>query len=298
MPRGRREARHRRWIQDLRSAAALGTPDALALAVQGLVEDPHFAANHAFPLGRVEGELLPGGEILAQGRAPLSFLEELARQPLAVFRALAALAWTLRYLHQGGEKARGWVERLARDKREEVRHGVRVALQRYGDQHPERFRELLTRWLEHRPPLSPRLQALALELVPQAFPEWSAAQGMRWLEHLPLREHPLVQKAWVRTVANWGAREGETVLHHLGRWLLTRPRRAPWVAQALARPWAARHPQQVLHLLEAMYHRWGKRRWLTQALQALERQGMLPMPYSQLLEQWTESTEPTTPPSS
>ncbi len=291
MARNRRDARQRRWLQDLRSAAALGTPDALALAVQGLLEDPAFAGNRPFPAGRVEAELLPAGEVLAPRRVPQRFLEELARQPLAVFRALAAVAWTLRYLqHPNGPRA--WVERLARDDREEVRHAVLATLRRHGDRFPQAFQRLVTDWLERRPPASPRLQAIALELLPQALADEPVDRVMQRLERAPLQDHPLVQKAWVQAVAALGAREGPTVLHHLGRWLLTRPRRAPWIAQALARPWAAQHPRQALHLLEAMYHRWGRRRWLTQALQALERQGVLPTSWQALLEQWTEHPEP------
>ena len=257
-----KDTQQRQWMQSLRSAAALGTPDALALAVQGLLEDKTIAANRPLPLGRVEKELLPAGEILAKPSVPRVFLEELGRLPYAAFRALAAAAWTLRYL-RGDPRAKKPLEALAKDERDEVRHAVMATLRTHGPQHAPRFRELV----------------------------------QDWLEKAPLQSHPVVQKAWVKAVAALGARDGPTVLHRFGRWLLTRPRRAPWIAQALSRPWAARHPQQTLNLLQAMYHRWGRRRWITQALQALERAEVLPIPPEQLLQQWTETDLPPETPS-
>ncbi len=286
-----KEAQHRQWMQALRSAAALGTPDALALAVQGLLEDKTVAANGALPLGRVEKELLPAGEILAKPSVPRLFLEELSRQPYAAFRALAAVAWALRYL-RGETRVKSHLESLAKDERDEVRHAVVAALRTHGPRHAARFRNLVQEWLTRRPPLSPRVQSIALELLPRVVEGEEVTVALDWLEKAPLQTHPVVQKAWVRALSALGARDGPSVLHRFGRWLLTRPRRAPWMAQALARPWAARHPKQTLNLLQAMYHRWGRRRWITQALQALERAGELPATPEQLLQQWTETESP------
>lgn len=278
-------------MQALRSAAALGTPDALALAVQGLLEDRTIAANRPLPLGRVEKELLPAGEILARPSVPRVFLEELGKLPYAAFRALAAAAWALRYL-RGETRAKAHLEALAKDERDEVRHAVVATLRTHGPRYTARFRALVQEWLTRRPPPSPRVQAIALELLPRVVEEEEVTVALDWLEKAPLQTHPVVQKAWVRALSVLGARDGATVLHRFGRWLLTRPRRAPWMAQALARPWAARHPQQTLNLLQAMYHRWGRRRWITQALQALERAGVLSIPPEQLLQQWTETEFP------
>ena len=291
-----KDTQQRQWMQSLRSAAALGTPDALALAVQGLLEDKTIAANRPLPLGRVEKELLPAGEILAKPSVPRVFLEELGRLPYAAFRALAAAAWTLRYL-RGDPRAKKPLEALAKDERDEVRHAVMATLRTHGPQHAPRFRELVQEWLTRQPPPSPRVQAIALELLPRVAEGEDVTAVLDWLEKAPLQSHPVVQRAWVKAVAALGARDGPTVLHRFGRWLLTRPRRAPWIAQALSRPWAARHPQQTLNLLQAMYHRWGRRRWITQALQALERAEVLPIPPEQLLQQWTETDLPPETPS-
>ncbi len=291
-----KETQQRQWMQSLRSAAALGAPDALALAVQGLLDDKTIAANRPLPLGRVEKELLPAGEILAKPSVPRVFLEELGRLPYAAFRALAAVAWTLRYL-RGDAHAKTPLEALAKDERDEVRHAVMATLRTHGPQYAPRFQELVQEWLTRRPPPSPRVQAIALALLPQVVEGEDVTAVLDWLEKAPLQNHPVVRKAWVKALSALGARNGPTVLHRFGRWLLTRPRRAPWMAQALSRPWAARHPQQTLDLLQAMYHRWGRRRWITQALQALEREGVLTVSPDTLLQQWTETVPPPESPS-
>ncbi len=278
----------RQWMQALRSAAALGRPDGLALAVEALLEDRDVAANRPLPPGRVEKDLVPAGEILARPAVPASFLQELARQPYAAFRALAVAAWALRYL-QGREEARPPLEALARDERDEVRHALLAVFRKHGDRAPQRVTALVDAWLRPRAGVSPRQQAVALGLLPLVA-QWEGVEAaLDRLEKARLPSHPTVEHAWDQALAGLGLLDGPAVLHRFGRWLLTHPRRGPRMARALARPWAARHPQPTLDLLEAMYHRWGRRRWITQALQALERAGALPAPPEEMMRRWEET---------
>ncbi len=283
-----RPSQRRQWLQALSAAASLGNAEALALALDTLLEDGDVAANRPLSPGRVEKTLLPAGEILARPSVPERLLQELARSPYAAFRALAAAAWALRYL-RGEPKAGTHLEALAKDERDEVRHALVRVLRKHGHQAPERVRALVDGWLAGRPASSPRIQAVALYLLPLLAEEEGVEAALDRLEKARLQNHPAVDEAWVQALADLGRKDGSAVLHRFGRWLLTRPRRAPRMAQALARPWAAHYPRQTLHLLEAMYHRWGRRRWITQALQALAREGALSKSVDDLLREWTET---------
>lgn len=271
----RRKKRASEWLQTLRAAAALGEQEALEVALGLWLEDPAIAGNQPLPPARLEREVVPGGALLAQETVPRAFLETLTEHRLAAFRALAAAAWATRYL-SGDDAAQKPLETLVKDARDEVRETLFRTLAAPSAPRT-RLARLVGAWLPTGKSPSPRVQALALRLLPLlAETEEDALAALDTLERTRLQDHPLVDEAWVEALSALGRRFPQAVMRRFGKWLLSRPRWAPRIARVLARPWAADHATEALRLLEAMAHRWGQRRWITQALQALARESALP----------------------
>ena len=286
-------SRRRKQVQEplrlLQAAVALGQEEALEAALGYWLEDEAIAGNRRLSAARVTRELVPAGRLLADEKVPVRFLARLARHRLAAFRAMAAAAWAFRFLHgPDRDAARDWLTRLSRDDREEVREAMRVALlEGCGEGCEGRVLGFVRDWL-HEKGLSPKTKAIALALLRAMVtqPE-DVAKALDLIEKARLPRHESLREAWVTTLAALGRLAPDVVLDRFGRWLLARPRWAPWMAQALARKWAAQRPTQVLHLLEAMTHRWGRRKCIVQALQGLVREGVLEGDEVQrLLSEW------------
>ncbi len=270
-------------LRDVRLAARFGDPEALDAALEGLLEDPAVAANRDLPPDLISRLLVPAGQALAAPTVPDTYLDSLAASPYAAYRALAAAAWGERFA-RGAAPPRA-LERLARDPRAEVRTALQQALARA----PQARRAALVRaWLTPRtPPRSPRAVALAWDLAPAVLSPaelWDRAAV--WAAR---DEAADLRPALVRALHAAASRDPDLALQRLraARWP------APLVAQVLAGPWAAARPDAALDLLRGLYARHGRRRWLTQALKALERHGAL-SDAAAVLRAW--DTAPETPP--
>ncbi len=257
------------FLRDVRLAARLGTPEALDAALQGLLAEDTVAANRALPPRVLTRLIVPAGQALAVDTVPEAYRQRLARSPYAALRALAAAAWGTRFAH--GQAPMRALEAVARDPRPEVRTALRLALTHAP---PSRRAALVHQWLTPRtPPRSPRAVALAWEMAPDVLPPdelWRYATV--WATH---GEGPEWQPAMVRALHVAAARDPDLAMQRL-RAAWTRERwPARLVAQVLAGPWAAHRAQDVLALLHDLYTRYGHRRWITQALKALERHAAL-----------------------
>ncbi len=253
------------WLQDVRLAARWGQAEALDAALDGLRAEPAIRANRRLSPEMVHQALVPAGRALAVASVPASYLRALARSPYAAYRAVAAAAWAQRYAQ--GRASLAVLEPLAKDPREEVRAALLAVLRTA----PQKARQALVRtWLTPGPrPRSPRLIALAWDLAPDALPPaevweralvWAArdeagdlAPALASALQAAARQDPAL--AWERLEQAWAM-------------ALLPP---PLLARVLGGAWAARRPDAALRLLRELYWRYGRRRWLTQALQALQR---------------------------
>ncbi len=269
------------FLRDVRLAARFGDPEALDAALEGLRAEPAIAANREVPPDLLTRLLLPAGQALAAATVPAGYLDSLAASPYAAYRALAAAAWGERFAR--GQDPSPTLEALARDPRPEVRQALRLALQ---NAPRPRLAALTRAWLTPRtPPRSPRAVALAWDLAPQVLPPaelWDRAAV--WAAR---DEAADLRPALVRALQQAAAQDPDLAVERLrAAWEQARwP--APVIAQVLAGPWAAARPDAVLDLLRALYARHGRRRWLTQALKALERQRAI-ADAEAVLRAWTQ----------
>ena len=269
------------FLRDVRLAARFGDPEALDAALEGLRAEPAIAANHEVPPDVISRLLIPAGQALAAATVPVAYLNSLAASPYAAYRALAAIAWGERFAR--GQSPSPTLNALARDPRPEVRQALRLALQRAAR---PRLAAWIRAWLTPRtPPRSPRAVALAWDLAPQALPPaelWDRAAV--WAARDEAADlHP----ALVRALQQAAAQDPDLALERLRAAWEHEHWPAPVIAQVLAGPWVATRPDAALALLRALHARHGRRRWLTQALKALERHHVI-ADAEAVLRGWTQ----------
>ncbi len=273
------------WLQDVRLAARLGHEAALDAALAGLLEEPAVAANRPLPPDMVQRVLVPGGQALAAATVPEGYLRRLATAPYAALRALAAAALARRFAQ--GRATSQALEPLARDARAEVHDALQAVLSTAPQ---PRLAALVRAWLIPRqPPRSPRAVALAWELAPLALPPselWD--QAARWVRH---EAFAALEPAIVRALLAAAKADPALALQQLRTGLAQRRWPPTLAARVLGGPWAAAHAAEVLPLLRGLYARHGRRRWLTQALQALARRGAIDDPEA-VLRAWEQTPTP------
>lgn len=264
------------WLQDVRLAARFGDPEVLDAALEGLRQHPAVAANRALPPDLVQRVLVPAGQALAAGPVSAAYLRSLAASPYAAYRALAAAAWGTRYAR--GRAAPDALLPLAADPRPEVRDALQAVL---AAAPRARQAALVRAWLTPGPrPRSPRAVALAWALAPAVLSPaavWDHAEA--WAAR---DEAAALRPAIVAALQAVAARAPDLALQRLQAGRLP----PPWRAQVLAGAWAAARAPDALALLRALYVRYGRRRWLTQALRALARAGALDDDVDAVLRAW------------
>ncbi|NPA26285.1 MAG: hypothetical protein GXO36_01605 [Chloroflexi bacterium] len=271
------------FLTDVRIAARFGHPDALDEVLGRLLQDRAIAANRTLPSTRVQRELVPVGQALAQGAVPDAYLFSLAESPYAAYRAIAAAALAHRQAQNRDEARQAVLERLARDARDEVH----VALAQTLAQVPASpaLRAWLQDWLTRaQPPVSPRARALALRVAPRVF----SPQAL-WarLPTVPDAGDARVQDALVEAFQAAARRAPQQAMDQLRAWW----REGRWppalIARAMSGPWLLTVTPQGLELLAELYRRYGRRRWLTQPLKMLAREGAI-SDVDALLRSWEE----------
>ncbi|NPA07188.1 MAG: hypothetical protein GXO54_07300 [Chloroflexi bacterium] len=260
-------------LTDLRIAARFGHPDALDEVLARLMDDPSIAGNRVLPATRVQRELVPLGWALAEGAVDDAYLHSLVQSPYAAYRALAAVALARRQGQAPNTERGRALERLARDPREEVRVALRTALERGAREGWPGLAAWVRGWLTRaQPPLSPRARALALTLAAEVLPE---TELWPMLAHVPNMDDARVQDALVHAFQRLARHNPDEALARLEAWWRTRRWPPMLVARAMSGPWLAAVWPRGQDLLRALYHKYGRRRWLTQPLKMLVREGVI-----------------------
>ncbi len=265
------------WLFDLKSAARLGSAEALDAALEGLLAWRAVAANAPLDEEAVVRRLMPLGAVLSTPTVPEKYLLALAGRPLAGYRALAGVALTLRVL-KGNPDLKPPLTRLAADKRPEVRLAVAAALGKYGQDAFPQARDLLRDWL--RPHHSPRVWQTALQAVAALAPV-SPQELLAIVETLTPRQiaHPEMMrpltKAMKRIAAFSPPQGQEAVLGVLAQWVQNEGAAVELSLRVLHAEWARRLPDLALGFLDALETFGGPRR-LVRRTQAFIREGLPP----------------------
>ena len=253
-------------VTDLKAAVQLGAAEALDLALDALGEWGNFVSNARLSEEDVLKLLVPLGEVLAEPSVPYPYLQMLATHRLVGARALAAVAWGVRYL-RAQPVDRQMLAQLGADRRAEVRVALRAVLRRHGKANPQRLAALLETWLNCH--TSPRLQILAVESLSALPPD----MGLRLAVRCRDVEHEKVQAALGKTLRKFAAaREGKAVLTLLEAWAQTDPLPSKVITTALRGGWAMKTDRQrALAILDLLEQHGGSSRALRRARQGLER---------------------------
>jgi hypothetical protein len=257
----------RQLLRDLKAAALLGNPEAVNLALDGLLAFPGVAANDRLPEPLLEKVILPVGEALTP--LPTRLVLPLLGHRLAAGRAIGAVALAHQFL-SGQTSVLQHLSKAAGDPRAEVRAALGKALLAGGKKDAEKLRPLVTAWLEQP---APRPRHTALICLP-ALAENIGEGTIELLELLGSDLEEEVGAALVETL-NALARAGlaDPVLGLLARWG-AQPRANAWViCRVLSAAWAADHPQEVAAILRSLSSQDGAENDVNHALRALERHG-------------------------
>jgi hypothetical protein len=274
------KAAGREFLRDLKAAAALGTPEALDLALLGLRNLPEVRGNQALDSGSIEKLLLPAGEMLGEQRVPYAYLEELSHDHLAAIRALPAAAFVLRTC-RGSVEGDEVLIRLAADARPEVRRVLALASRECAAEGQTRPLTLASSWLTE--PVDPkkaaahaRRQATALEMLvnftriaPQAV--LAAARGQKQ------NPDPDVRAALAGLLVAAG-QSGQTidVLDLLEMWAADAEPNEWVICRVLSAHWAANTSGRAAAILDALEASLGLTSSITNARRALARKGENP----------------------
>lgn len=282
------KAEFRILLRDIQAAARIGHADSLYAALDGLLDLPQFSGNHLIPVTALQQIILPVGQTLARPRINAATLRPLTTHSYAVFRATAAAALTLQYLQGINGTTLKDLTTLGQDPRDDVRGAIRVALLYHQEDGAEMLDILYEAWLTSG---SPRLQSLALDILPQ-LPEQNALKKLRQLKAETLGSNPEFKKFLANILSQLAAGDyPEEVLSLLENWA-AQPQPDTWlIGRCLAKPWAAAYPQQTLALLKTLAAHSGPNKQVRKALRSLHQRGAH-AEVSAALQKWQQSDNP------
>ncbi|MEN8243042.1 MAG: hypothetical protein ABFS17_14080, partial [Chloroflexota bacterium] len=250
-------------ITDIKAAARIGHPESLWAALEGLLNLPQTLGNPPMTPAFIEKAILPVGEALASPRLNLALIQPLSDEPQAVLRASAAAALAFRYLNQDQITIKQ-LNKPAADSRQDVRLALQFGLSKTDD--PLKIEPLIEQWL---PASSPRLQALAISLLPH-----QPGQALARLAAQKINSDPDVRAALVGTlIALAQAGQAEDVLTLLAKWAADQDNHIWTICKTLAGSWAAKFPEQALDILSALIPQADNPKQIINTLQALHRHG-------------------------
>ncbi len=258
----------RELLRDLKAAATLGKPEAVDIALDGLLALPGVASNNRLPEGFLEQVVLPVGNMLAS--LPPRYLRPLATHSLVAGRAIGAVVFAHHFV-KGEETGPNDLLPFAQDPRPEVRLALGRSLLELGEAHPDRLLPLAESWL--RDP-RPRLRSTALVFLP-ALSGVPDAPLVAWLQPLGEDESPEVRRELAEALKRLATQGwAEPVLGLLSAWAAATPPKAWLVCRTLSGSWAADHPARVDGILRVVYAETGVTSSITNALRALRRHGV------------------------
>ncbi len=139
----------RQILRDLKAATLLGNPEAVDIALNGLLAIPGVAANDRMTEGFLDKVILPVGQALVTMKT--SQLRPLLNHSLAAGRAIGAVALANQFM-AGMDATPKDLHKPANDPRADVRVALGHALRIAGPQDPARLLDLGTPWLMNAAP--------------------------------------------------------------------------------------------------------------------------------------------------
>lgn len=272
-------------LRDIQAAARIGHTESLYAALDGLLDLPQFSGNHPIPETTIQQVILPVGQALARPRLNASALRPLTNNPHAVFRAVAGAALIFQYLQGINGTTLKDLTTLGQDPRDDVRDAIRMALLLPNKGATDRLDALYEAWLVSS---SPRLQALALQILPH-LPAQSTLEKVRRLHPHGLAPNPEFKKTLAETLGQLAAGAYPTeVLEILSGWA-AQPEPDVWlISRPIGKPWAAAFSQQALHLLETLAAHTGPHKQIRKALRSLAHNGAQ-AEVQAAIQQWQQS---------
>jgi len=258
----------RQLLRDLKTATMLGNPEAVNIALDGLLAFPGVAANDRMNEGFIEKTILPVGQALAPLKT--SQLRPLLEHKLAAGRALGAVALADQFI-AGKDATAKDLRKPANDPRQDVRFSLGRALLTLGDNAPEKLLNLGTPWLMNAAP-KPRYTALIF------IPALAESHGQRIVGLLgPLGSDPdrEVRAALVEAL-NALARKSlvESVLELLSLWSAEAHPNSWVISRVLSASWVADHPAVAVSILKELSSKPGTSSQVNSAVEALARHGV------------------------
>jgi hypothetical protein len=258
----------RQLLRDLKTAAVLGNPEAVDLALNGLLGFHGVAANDRMDDGFIEKTILPVGRELTPLKT--SFLRPLIGHRLVAARAIGAVALADQYLAGKHATAKD-LHKSANDPRLEVRKALGKELLFNGTQDFGKLLALATSWLTNTAS-KPRYTAL---IFAPALAEGHGKHLIDLLTPLDRDSDWDVRAVLVDALNDLGqAGLGESVMELLYSWA-SDPNPNGWViSRVLSASWSAAYPAQTRVVLGELSLKIGTESQVTSALEALSRHGV------------------------
>jgi hypothetical protein len=258
----------RQLLRDLKTAAILGDPEAVNLALNGLLAFPGVAANDRMDDGFIEKTILPVGRALTPLKT--SFLRPLISHRLVAGRAIGAVALADQYI-AGKQATAKDLQKPATDPRVEVRNALGRELLVNGNKDSGKLMALGMSWL---PNTAPKLRYTALIFTPAL----AASHGEQLIDLLSPLGHDSdwdVRAVLVDALNSLGqAGLGESVMELLHNWA-SDPNPNGWViSRVLSASWSAAYPAQTRVVLGELSLKNGTESQVKSAVEALSRHGV------------------------
>ena len=258
----------RHILRDLKAAAILGNPEAVDIALAGLLIFPEVAANDFMHDGFIEKTILPVGRALT--RLKTSHLRPLLTHKLAAGRAVGAVALAEQYM-AGKDVTPKDLRKPANDHRQDVRIALGRTLLVAGHQDPEKLLALGTPWLMND---APKLRFTALIFIPALAED----QGARLVGLLgPLGGDPDREvRAALTDALNALARVGlaGSVLSLLATWAAEKIPNAWVISRVLSASWVVEYPKEATEILQVLSSKTGTSSQVKSTIEALARHGL------------------------
>ena len=255
-------------LRDLRAAVILGRPEAVDIALDGLLKLPGVSANDRMSHGFIEQVAIPLGEALAGLSS--SQLRPLLIHHLAVGRAVGGVAIAHRYVKSNDSTEKD-LRQSGNDSRLDVRLALGKSLSVVCEADPKKTINLGITWIKHS---SPRLRYTSLIFLP-ALANNFEEEIIELLGTLSTDPNLEVRAALVDALNHLG-RMGfsRSVLGLLSLWSSESQPDSWLICRILSGSWAVNHTGEVKSILQDVHAKTGESRYITGALKALKRHGL------------------------
>jgi hypothetical protein len=255
-------------LRDLKGAALLGQPEAIDIALNGLLTLPGVASNDRMESGFIEKAILPVGGLLQTLPGPQ--LRSLLNHHLAAGRAIGAVALAHLFI-QGKNATQKDLRKPGNDSRLDVRAALGKALFLVGSTDPEKLLNLGTTWLMGA---APKLRHTALIFIPTLSGAYDT-QIVGLLGPIIQDEDYDVRAELVAAVTTLAQEElAPSVLELLTLWGSESHPNSWVICRTLSGSWAAAHPEKVTALLQDLKSKTRESSHITGAVKALQRHGV------------------------